>query len=45
MDILIDIILQTGRAAVELALFILLPVMLTMGLRFGPTLFSRCSAG
>ena len=30
MDILIDIILQAGRAAVELALFILLPVMVVM---------------
>ncbi len=30
MDILIDIILQAGRAAVELALFVLLPVMVVM---------------
>ena len=30
MDILLDIILQAGRAAVELALFILLPVMVVM---------------
>ena len=30
MDILIDIILKAGRSAVELALFILLPVMVVM---------------
>ena len=30
MDILIDIILKAGRSAVELSLFILLPVMVVM---------------
>jgi hypothetical protein len=30
MDILIDIILKAGRSAVELALFVLLPVMVVM---------------
>ena len=30
MDILIDIILKAGRSAVELSLFVLLPVMVVM---------------
>ncbi|HXE41097.1 MAG TPA: nucleoside recognition domain-containing protein, partial [Azonexus sp.] len=30
MEILIDIILKSGRSAVELALFVLLPVMVVM---------------
>jgi spore maturation protein SpmB len=30
MDILIDVILKAGRSAVELALFVLLPVMVVM---------------
>jgi len=30
MEILIDIILKSGRSTVELALFVLLPVMLVM---------------
>jgi hypothetical protein len=30
MDILMDVILKAGRSAVELALFVLLPVMVVM---------------
>ncbi len=30
MDILIDVILRAGRSAVELSLFVLLPVMIVM---------------
>lgn len=30
MDVLIDVILRAGRPAVELALFILLPIMVVM---------------
>ena len=42
MDILIDIILKAGRSAIELSLFVLLPVMVVMLSLVAVTALKRC---